>query len=471
MSTLFLLAFVMAIFAMVFYLRGGITGGITGTFILDLKTVYSPGENIQGTTSFSMRQGEFLPASTTVSVLMSGETYDYLLSDLIENEITEGDFSAEGTSLSGSGNGYGVIGERTIYPDVEFVMKVTKSSEQVDGGAGGGGEEPPITGDVVEEIPGEEPPTEEQPLEEPQTEQPPAEEPSAEEQPVEETPAEEPPTEEQPTEEPPAEEPQTEVSPITGAAIALTSAVIGEGTENIQEITATVSVDNPYVYELAEGETVEIISSTQNVELVVENGVATVTTDYSETEQGFGQDYFGDYVYNLEIDLSLLNLMAEEGNFVVSLVYDNEEIASVSTILDVESPEASASTDTAPEPLPEEIPEPEIVNETIETNVTEVVVGSVLTNEEIEILRKEVGTTKVEITKAEVVNDRLVVRFEIGSYWLESSYDYAGDATEIKAQVELDREKWLKVLIKELSETEPAPEQVPDLLGEVDLGV
>ncbi|MEA3329302.1 MAG: hypothetical protein U9Q06_01005, partial [Nanoarchaeota archaeon] len=182
----------------------------------------------------------------------------------------------------------------------------------------------------------------------------------------------------------------------------------------------------------------------------------------------------GDYNYELEIDLSELEIMAEEGELNIVLDYEDFEIVSLSTVLSVETPETSVSSEIEEE---EEIIE-EFLNETVinvtdvnETvaNVTDVNVSKYgLTEGELFVLKAETGASEVKITKAEVVNGRLIIRFEIGKYWLENSYEY-NSGNELDEQIAFDRARWVKKLAQSLSEKVQVGESVGKYVGSYEL--
>ena len=66
-----------------------------------------------------------------------------------------------------------------------------------------------------------------------------------------------------------------------------------------------------------------------------------------------------------------------------------------------------------------------------------------------------------------VIDNRLIIRFEIGNYWLENSYDYTNGKEELDAQVSLDKKKFLKRLSESILESAPGSESVDldSLLG------
>ena len=207
-----------------------------------------------------------------------------------------------------------------------------------------------------------------------------------------------------------------------------------------------------------------------------------VVNRYSEIEKGFGKDFVGDKIYDLIVDLSSLEIIAEDGVMNVGLNYADTEILSVSTILSVESPETRVvseveENETAVEVGNETITSNETLqNETIlnETNVNKTITEFenaskyALTDGEIFILKSNTGDSDVKITKAEVDDGRLVVRFQIGKFWKESSYDYS-DKEKINSEVEIDRAKWLKNLAIKLGEKESSPEKVDGFVGNYSL--
>ncbi|MCK4894025.1 MAG: DUF2341 domain-containing protein, partial [Calditrichia bacterium] len=122
-------------------------------------------------------------------------------------------------------------------------------------------------------------------------------------------------------------EEEIEVSPLTGAVIS---------TETL-EVEGVVSKENPFSYELLDGKTAEVKDSSRDIDLSVADGVAIVTTEYFEIEQGFGVDYLSEKTFKISINLDELNLTAsQEGDLVVSLIYDDVEIVSASEAINIE---------------------------------------------------------------------------------------------------------------------------------------
>ncbi len=365
---------------------------ITGRVGLDISNKYVEGENIKGSVKLNLEAGELLPADTLVIINNTGDSSEYLLGDLVEEEFVSGDFFVNtNANISGEGFGYGVAGEKVVYPSVQFKMDildevVDESTEnetsEFDEEQEEDVEEQEVeeSEDVEEEDVGEqeveesedveEEDVEEQEVEESEDveeedvgeqeveESEDVEEEDVEEQEVEESEdvveeAEEGEEQEEVEEEVGEQEVEEEVegfneegtieeqeedveeqeveepksSPITGEAI---------GAE-VDYVVANVSKNNPFEYNLDEGKTAKIVSSEQDVDLKIKDNVAKVTTDYEEVLEGFGKDYSGNKGMNLEIDLDDLNLSAREGDFVVSLVYGDVEIVSSNRNIEVEN--------------------------------------------------------------------------------------------------------------------------------------
>ncbi|MFA5019972.1 MAG: hypothetical protein WC533_02640 [Candidatus Pacearchaeota archaeon] len=463
--------------------------GITGKVLLNVETNYAENESLQGSFRLESKAGELIPADSIVSISVSNSTYDFILSDLVSEEAVQGDYYIEDAGLSGSGSGYGVAGEKEANPEVNFKLKISKKESS--GGKKGESEtsdtaeettseseETSTTGEsetseTAEETTGEseETSTTEETAGESETsdtaeettsesEETSTTEESETSETAEETTGE---SEETSTTEETAGESETSETAESGGSI-LTGQVVAE-LENI--VSGKTSKGNSYTYELGEGETAEIISSDKEIKLITEGNLITITTDYSETEKGFGEDYLGDsFEYELVIDISSLNIKAVEGEMITALMYEDSEILSVSTILSVESPVQSEEVQTENETLKNMTS----INETVAnaTILTENISDYALTDEELSVLKAKTGDNSVKITKSEVVNDRLVIRFEIGDYWIEKSY-YYGDIDELKNLIDLDRAKWLKILAKQLSEDKTVSEQADDFLNEYTL--
>ncbi len=236
-----------------------------------------------------------------------------------------------------------------------------------------------------------------------------------------ETPSEVPePSNETPAEEPPA----PEQAPITGGVISKifsgvanfflsltpTGKAVSEGIIETQ-INGEADANNQFVYDLKEGEIVELLPGSVRtssivlpdnaIKLSVEGNKVVITTDYSETEE----------------------------------------------ITPVEKPDE--------QPAEEE-------NESV-SNITTVTLEieekRVLSDAEKEILRNEFANASIETFKSELFHGRYVIGYRLGDYEIEYSYDANLDNETLDLQMENDRTKWLKDIIKTFSQNETPHEE------------
>ncbi len=492
---------------------------ISGNVILEATTVYKSNSTLEGDFKIKIKQGELIPADSKVIVNLNDNNYEYVLSDLIPNDKTQGDFYVENVDIFGSGDGYGSPGTSSV----DFVMKITKKSDQnteTSSGGGSGGSSTNSNSETTqtntEETTSETTTSETSNANtettttteststntveattnsnsEKQKEETKSEKKSNEEnkplEKVSKTSEEKSKSEEKSfdntessgsSESSNAESSSSETSssPITGNAIFRVFRFTGNaisGTNN--EISGSVTKNSPYTYELSGGETAEIVSSSQPVDLFIDGKIVTVTTEFGG--EGFGKDYLGEDRYDFSVDLSKLDIKAEEGDLKISLVYDSQEITSISSSISIESSgETTTSTNTTQSNTTSSnitISNQTLTNETIlnqTTNVT-ILIANIsdytLTDVELATLKLKTGSGTVSITKSEIVNNRLIIRFQIGDYWLENSYDSSMNKDDLDYQINLDRVKWVKFLAQTLSQSEPESKNADSYLGEYNL--
>src|SRR3989339_323433 len=341
---LFVVLGILCLVVLSFFLLSNID--LTGKAVMSIDQDYSIGEQITGDLKLLLESNEFIPGSTKVVINNAGEEFIFLLSDLVKENLSEGEFYLVGTNVSGFGLGYGI--SEIEYPKVAFVLDVYRTN---------------LTSQIGEEI------SEEIPTKQPQEN-------------VTEIIENE--TVEEPTE--PVVNEKEEIIPettITGeiiksfvntfnAILSITgNAVIGE------EISGEVAYGETYTYDLTENQTAKIISSEQDIELTVNNNQVIITTNYT-----------GEVSKEILIDLSNLNLTAKDGEFKVSLVYEETEIVSASKNINVENLT--------------------IINETIQnitlTNVSEII-ENLTTKQYKAIIGRPVKTLKIlNITQIKTQN-------------------------------------------------------------------
>jgi hypothetical protein len=289
---------------------------------LNIETEYVPGENLIGSINFNLKEGELIPANSMLILELGNNSIEVPISEVLDNSKVSGDFFAEGVSLSGSGEGYGIAGSKIIYPKVDFELLVSADS-----------------GSVNEEQPIEQPETPEEEITDGRIAQGETTTDNGGEAINDDGIAQE----ETPTDNEESAGGEISGGGMTGMAIC--------GDEFI--VAGSASKGEDYVHTLEDGQSAEIASGSVKVDgqeigdceinLDVSGNEARVSTEYSISEEGFGEDYLGEEMLSLSVDISKLNLKAEEGEFNVRLVYDNSVIAEVSEDISVLGTEIPAS--------------------------------------------------------------------------------------------------------------------------------
>lgn len=472
----------------------------TGNVALNLQGNYIQGEPFDGTVEISLKQGELLPTTSRVIVETETNLYEYDLSDLTSENFTSGNYYLVDKELSGNGEGFGIAGEKTIYPNVDFTLNIISASEEQtetpseevetnestepseEVGTNETSNENPETNETSEIPETTENETTNEETESSEVEETPAttteiistsedksktetKEEKESSKTSEETPATEVQTEESATEEqsetPIEETPASEPAPITGNIILrffsgvtnffLSLTPTGRVAENLQttQLSGITSYETPFTHTLAEGESAELVSSSHEVNVKTEGSLVTVTTDYSESEEGFGANYLGEENKIITLNLSTLDLSS--GNISVKLVYGDAEILSLQSVLT--NGEIFLSNET----ILNETLVNETTNKTFETSLVS------LTESELKILKDEFGENfSIEVVKAEKKNDRIIVKFKLENYWAEFSYFDKGNVSYL---MERDRTKWLKDIARKLTIKESEPEIVSNLIG------
>ena len=459
---LFIILGIVLVFS-VFYLLFSANKTLVGRVTLGIDANYIEGQPLTGNIRLTLKEGELLPIDSKIVFESEKNIFEYDLKDVVaENKlIREGSFYVEGKDISGEGEGYGVAGTKESYPNVSFTLRILTQATSEEKPEKETNETPTEnsteeTGETTNETPAETPVTE-TPVETPSggTETP-TETPS--ETPTETTPATETPTE-SPLEKPSGKE-ETTSTPVTGSIISrilqgtakFFMGLTGTGRVSMElgsEVSATTSKDNPYTYKLSEGQTAEIVSSSQNVDLVQEGDIVSVTTKYSEQETGFGADYLGKNTETLTVDLSKMNLTLDPGRLDIKLIYKDTEILTLSTNLSEGAVSISNETEVI-ENIGNLTRNETLTNITTNvSNITTIYSNFSLTDNEKQILIEEFGNITINVTKAERVNGRILIRYELGKYWAEFSYNSADD---LNSSMERDRIKWLKDLANSLSE-------------------
>jgi hypothetical protein len=424
---------------------------LSGQAILGLQGNYE-NKVLHGDLKFSLSQGEFIPADSKIIFETDSESYEYALKDFVDEAPIEGKFYVNGKGLDASGLGYGIIGEKLSYPEVGFTFKIIPSD----------GEPKENVNEEPKENPSEEPIIDLNATEEPLSNETLADsieenETTSESQENEtitnlednETSPEETPDTNEPLQE---EIQQTEnaeeqtilqneevtgeseesQAPITGGIIGKLFRVVsnfflslnptGKAVAEGGVIEGKTSKLNPFSYKLNAGQSIEIVSSEHAVHVDNLDGQAVVTTDYSEIENGFGEEYEGNETKQFEISIEGLNLSFKEEEIKVSLKHEGEELISLTA------------------PLSEDI-NVQSENASFEAEIF----SDALSEEEKEILFNEFGNSSVK-SEVNSYKDKIRVRYEIGEMWIENYYNSNLENETLKSQMEQDRINWLKDL-------------------------
>ena len=96
----------------------------TGKVTLDIKPKYKAGEELSGKLKFNIKEGELIPKDSKIVVSIGEDINEFNLADLVVADAITGNFFADNIGLLGKGEGYGLIGHKEIYPEINFELKI-----------------------------------------------------------------------------------------------------------------------------------------------------------------------------------------------------------------------------------------------------------------------------------------------------------------------------------------------------------
>ncbi len=413
---------------------------ITGNAVLNLDADYQQGEALEGKLKLSLQEGELIPVSSKLIFNNNGKVFEYELKELVSDELSEGNFYVEGTPLSGFGEGYGISGKKGMYPEIHFILNILSEKESSGEQVNGLEQIKNTTQEQIETLETEENETKETF----ETEENETKEILETEEQIQEAPI-----------------PENIISVVSNFFLGLTmtgNAVV----EFEREVNGVVSSNENFIYILQKGERVELKPrsvktdseqlSDSDIELRIEDNQVIVTTNYSELEIGFGREYIGDKSKDLIIDISKLDLILEQGTLEVSIIDSDQEIISLSTVLEqskegenkivsesvLQTPEQNLITGINDEKEEKEIYVPKLVVS--------------LTEQERSILLEKFGDN-LKVKEVLLKNGFINIRYEFSSkYWVEFNYDANLSSEIIELFKDRDMTKWLKDIAKKLSE-------------------
>lgn len=413
---------------------------VSGNVIASIDSFYEQGEVLDGVLEFSLNEGELIPASSKIIFENSGISQEFNLRDFLDDSISEGKYYVKDVELEGEGEGYGLEGERVVYPELSFTLKIYKTVEA------DSEEDPEAIEEEIEENIIEE---DSQVVEGGEV--------------IEETSAEE-----------------NQSAPITGNSIKSSGGFLSSFfkiTGNVvsmelkQDISGKVSKDNQFVYDLNEGEEAElelksVYYGEENlpdsvIDLKQEDNKIIITTDYSVVEKGYGKDYLGSKDKKLTLNLKDFNLQVEEGDLIIKVIYEDKEIFLLNSAIKEGEKVLDEVIDI---PLEEE--EEPILNEEVEINQEEVFlikdISKSLTSEEREVILNKFGESFIQVVNSEKFKDRIIVNYTLGEYYIEYSYDSNLDENVLDSLMEEDRVKFLKDIARSLVKEDVLAEPIND---------
>lgn len=457
----FALAFIVVLMIGVLYY----SKPFTGRSILTLES-HKVGEAYTGQVKLILHGGEMIPKDSIVTITNEGNVYNYTLSELIDETPTEGQFYLEESTISGTGEGYGLVGQKETLVPVYFKLEIT--SEETSSGS--------ETFPVVEENVT----TNETSIGAPVVEEnvTPTEEVPVEETPIEEVPVEETPTETttqtipvETTTEVIPEETVTKIqtSPITGNVVSnalrgFFGRITGRVTNEPIIIQGDVVKGDEFKYSINSGETATIVKdsvrteegdlSEDVLELETTENEVIVRTNYSLIEEGFGNEYITEENKTYLIDFDKLGINLVQGNLEIKLNYNNNDFLTFEGNVEETTTQPEEPMETINVTTNETFEE--IVNETF--NFTEEVVNLSLTDEEKNVLKNKFGFIVVS-TSSKNYRDKIIVEFTLGDMILENAYDASLGEEKIKELIERDKILWLKDIANEITKSIPLETQ------------
>ncbi|MGV8142812.1 MAG: hypothetical protein ACP5NS_04235 [Candidatus Pacearchaeota archaeon] len=343
---------------------------LTGNVSLDLKTDYAFGEPIEGLFTLNLKAGEFIPADSEIIISYADHVSALPLSSLASSELRDGLYYAEGTSISGYGQGYGSLGTANTYPEVSFQLRLIETESTVETDSSSGADSDSSTAsdgsssseEESSETTSESESTDASPESNAGETIPDSSEESASDS------SESTGDEGSSSSESSDSSSSSDSGGITGA-VTDGSSIIAGSVSGSQEFTYTLT-DGGFDVELIPGSVTYngTVLSDDSVSISISNGEVIVSTSYSIVSEGYGEEYLGDYSDEISIDLSQFGLVADlEAPFSVELVYQEKIIVSATEDISV----SGSQTDLTPVDITPVLPTIEINENDVDVNLTQ----------------------------------------------------------------------------------------------------
>ncbi len=329
----------------------------TGNITAKLDSSYEVGQPIDGTVTLHLRQGELLPRDSILLLVHGNQTKEISLSELsFKQSSVSGSFYAEQAELSGSGEGFGFAGKKTLNPIIKFKLSIYEEESKPE----------EVKSDSIEKTSGideidkdkQEDINKEKEIKEPKVEK--EEEKSQDKEFNKEKEIKEPKVEKE--EEKSQDKELKGGSELAAAEVSKNAPLTGGAvSETYLVVEGSVSAGEPFSYVLRPEETANLISgsvqangnilSDDILDIALDKNGVKVSTKYSVSEEGFGSEFLGDESLDLEINLSQFGLIAENEKLILKLIYGNATISYIEKSISLEEervkPESNKSTNTS----------------------------------------------------------------------------------------------------------------------------
>ena len=420
--------------------------------------------------------GELIPSSSKLVLENNGKISEFNLKDLVSDGTINGNFYVKGTTVSGYGEGYGIAGEKEVFPEVSFILSVLSSQQTAEEVNTSNMETDsitnPETNTTTDTTTTSTTTSENSPTTTTTSENSPTTTTTSENSPTTTTTSENSPTttttsENSPTTTTTTTDPSVTSEVVSGLLASVSNFFLGltptghAVAEFESEVNGKVSSGKSFTYTLREGQKAEIkprsvkTNSKQldDGEITLTNNAneLVVTTSYFEKETGFGNDYTGNEGKDIVLDISKLNLILTDGDLKVSIVSQGQKLLSLTTTIKaggaVSIKETIVQKPTIQDNQSSIISEQPLLNGTLVLPVENVT----LTESEKAILTKEFGNISVQVPEAKLKNGFIVIRYTYGNRWIENSYSSALSNQTLYSSMEADKIKWLKDIAKSFS--------------------
>jgi len=135
------------------------------------------------------------------------------------------------------------------------------------------------------------------------------------------------------------------------------------------------------------------------------------------------------------------SIVCEEVNC-TEVVVENCSIQEICYEIEINDTNETTEEEIISEPTPEKIFEEEVIEKTETTKETFRKSVSNLTNVERFNLLSKTGEEKAIVTRSDIIGKKIILRFEIGDYWVEKVYYYPQE--NLNEKIEEDKTKWLR---------------------------